>query len=288
LFFGTKDVVVRKNGRSGTLRNYNLALTRQVPQSFVNAISKHSQNEEPVCVPVAQKQHDIYTEKLRFIVPTFCLPSLESFPDSVFLEDTVVAIGKKAVISNMGHPSRRGEEASVREILLQLGVQVVDMKALNPKAFCDGGDVLFTGRHLFVGISERTNHSGLDVLQEVFDSVKVVAVPLGDKALHLKSVVTNLDDATLVAPIGALGDFVIQQMRLEDRGYSFVRLPELRMCNVVSLNGSVLAQDAPCQESRGRLQRAAEHRNLKLEFVDTSEFAKCDGALTCCSILLKL
>lgn len=271
-----------------TLRSYTMAVTRQVPQSFAKAICKHAQNEEPISVDVALKQHDIYVDKLRSAVPTLCLPALESFPDSVFVEDTAVVIGTKAVITHLGHRSRQGEEESIRKILQQLGVQTFDMNVLSTKAVCDGGDVLFTGRHLFVGLSERTNHAGLDVLQEVFKNIKVVAVPLGDKALHLKSVVTSLDDNTLVAPTGALGDFVIQQMRVEDRGYSFVRLPDPRMCNLVNLNGNILAQDVPCHLSRDLLRRAVERKNLRLYFIDTSEFAKCDGALTCCSILLNL
>ena len=38
--------------------------------------------------------------------------------------------------------------------MLELGLQVVDMKE---PGRMDGGDVLFTGREFFVGVSSRTN-----------------------------------------------------------------------------------------------------------------------------------
>ena len=79
---------------------------------------------------------------------------------------------------------------------------------------------------------------------------------------------------------------VLQAMEAQHRGYEVVRLPCVAACNVVSVNGTILAQDVDCQESRMALQEAADENNLCLEFVDTSEFAKVDGALTCCSVLL--
>lgn len=54
-----------------------------------------------------------------------------------------------------GHESRRGERVAVKEALEKLSaLKVVEMKE---PAYMDGGDVLFTGREFFVGLSERTN-----------------------------------------------------------------------------------------------------------------------------------
>ena len=108
----------------------------------------------------------------------------------MFVEDTVVAVGDTALICSLGHASRRGEVDEMKEILLQLGMNVVDMREAND-SFCDGGDVLYTGRHLFVGMSERTNEGGFRWLKQVFgETVEVVAVPpviQGKEVLHLKS-----------------------------------------------------------------------------------------------------
>jgi hypothetical protein len=38
---------------------------------------------------------------------------------------------------------------------------------MNAPATVDGGDVLYTGRHVFVGLSERSNQEGVDFLGKV-------------------------------------------------------------------------------------------------------------------------
>jgi dimethylargininase len=167
-------------------------------------------------------------------------------------------------------------------------MDVTDMRDVSSQAICDGGDVLYTGRHLFVGMSSRTNSASASVLQAAFE-VEVVVVPSAAvEVLHLKSAVTHLDEWTLLAPTGAGGDAVLEAMQASERGYDVVRLPDVLACNVVAVNGWVLAQDTKCEESRQKIQKAVQERNLQLEWVDTSELAKKDAALTCCSILLSL
>ena len=97
---------------------------------------------------------------------------------------------------------------------------------------------------------------------------------------------THLDEHTILAPEGPLGDNLLQTMKSSERGYTAIRLPDILSCNAVVVNGHVLAQDSPCQVSRERIQKACSERGLGLTFVDTSELAKKDAALTCCSVLL--
>jgi dimethylargininase len=234
----------------------------------------------------AEQQHVNYVEHLARIVPVRELPALEAHPDCCFVEDTVVVIGKQALLMRMGHDSRRMEVDDMANVIQDIpGLEVKDMRNMSETAMCDGGDVLWTGRHVFVGLSERTNQEGVEILQSVFSDWEVIGVPVSG-ALHLKSIVTHMDRFTLVAPTGELGDALLQEMQASSRGYEVVRLPSLSACNVVTINGTVLAQDVDCQESRRELQEAADEANLTLEFVNTSELAKIDGALTCCSVLL--
>lgn len=181
---------------------------------------------------------------------------------------------------------------SISEILQQLGYEkIVDMRQIQDSAFCDGGDVLYTGRHLFVGLSERTNAAAVDVLTNVFHKdvhVQSVDELEDDAALHLKSMVTHLDEHTLLAPSGDLGDQVLKAMNASELGYEAIRLPSMLACNVVTVNGNVLAQHTGCEESKRILEQCTQDRGLVLEFVDMSEIAKADGALTCCSVLLQI
>jgi len=168
-------------------------------------------------------------------------------------------------------------------------------------ATCDGGDVLYSGGdHLFVGLSSRTNEAGIQFLQDSFLStmgVKVIPVPLlalkesfpSMNALHLKSIVTHIDDKTLIIPRGQLGNEIFQLMGAERRGYTSIQVPDATCSNVVSVNGLVLVPPTKCEETELILEREiVKKRRMKVDFVDASEFAKCDGALTCKSILLNL
>lgn len=277
------------SSNSNVTPRYTFAVTRDTPESFASAITKFAQDEDPIDLTTARKQHDLYVDRLRNFVPTICLPALQEHPDSVFVEDTVVAVRNRAVITNPGHPLRRGEVSTMKDVLCRLGLDVTDMREVNPEAFCDGGDVLYTGRHLFVGLSDRTNMAAVQILSEGLDVDETVAVPFEGAALHLKSIVTHIDSNTLLAPIGDLGDQVLEAIHAKDRGYhSIIRLPNMLACNVVSVNGGILAQDAGCSESRAILESVAAERNMKIEFVDMTETAKCDGALTCCSVLLDI
>lgn len=267
-------------------RGYALAISRDLPKSFANALTKYSNDDQPVDLDNATKQHKKYLEQLRALVPTYCLPALDDHPDSIFVEDTVVAVGNRAVITNPGHPSRRGEVDTIKDVLLRLGMDVVDMRAENESAICDGGDILYTSRHLFVGLSERTNSEAVEVLANAFD-LETIPIPFDKStALHLKSIVSHMDPITLLAPTGPLGDQVLEAMRYSDLGYDAIRLPNMLACNVVAANGAILAQDGGCEESKALLLQAAADRELSIDFVDSSEIAKVDGALTCCSVLL--
>ena len=268
---------------------YTLALTRQVSPRLADAVSSTPTPREHISLLKAEQQHADYVERLKQIVPVRELSALIDHPDCCFVEDTVVAIGKKALLlMRMGHDSRRMEVNDMSNILHDIpGLTVKDMRDMSETAMCDGGDVLWTGRHIFVGQSERTNREGANILQAFFSDWEVIAVPVTG-ALHLKSLVTNMDSYTLVAPTGELGNALLEDMQALARGYEVVRLPSVLACNVVTVNGTVLAQDVDCRESKWRLQEAAAEANLQVEFVNTSELAKVDGALTCCSVLLDL
>lgn len=306
---------------------HTLALCRDLPNSFHQAVSIPRSDggaAEPVVdvsLDLARQQLHNYVACLRQYIPTLCLPALELHPDCVFVEDTVVVLGRRAVITRPGHESRRGEVNSIRTILEQLGIEIVTDLSLkknvpwsssssdnnnndnsdnNTVAQLDGGDVLFTGRHLFVGMSTRTNLAACQALQEAFPDVEVVAVDLpppppssklaAAPVLHLKSAVTHLDAHTLLIPEGWWGDALLQALQANDRGYDqVVRLPNILACNAVVIsNQHVVAQDTPCTISRQRLIDAVRERNMTLDWIDTSELAKKDAALTCCSVLLEL
>ncbi|MCK7490481.1 MAG: hypothetical protein MZW92_00765 [Comamonadaceae bacterium] len=61
-----------------------------------------------------------------------------------------------------------------------------------------------------------------------------------------------------------MGDATLQAMQAADRGYEIVRLPSISACNLLTINGTVLAQHVDCEESIQKLQEAADEANLSL------------------------
>jgi len=285
-------------------RDYHtVAIAREIPDSFADGALSMSGTSggAAVSASLARRQHAEYLSELRKHLPVYCLPALEENPDCCFVEDAAVAVGREAVATRPGHPSRRGEVPTVARCLERFGMSVLSMRDSDATddALCDGGDVLYTGRHLFVGMSGRTNRAGYEVLRRTFSRVtEVVEVPAVvqgsySDVLHLKSAATHVDERTLLLPSGPVGDQLANAMRLEELGYDVVRIPDVLACNVVvvetATNGRhVLAQEACDDESRRLLEETARDRNCTISFVDTTELAKKDAALTCCSVLLSL
>ena len=290
--------------RPNPQRLYSLAIARDIPDSFVDALDDLHAAQSPhndaefFDIERARLQHTAYITALRSILPVLTLPALPEHPDCCFVEDTVVAIGHRAVVTRLGHASRQGEVDSMLAVLQQLGMEVADMRKGSPAtATCDGGDVLYTGRHLFVGLSKRTNLDGAKFLEQTFgrctggeiDVVVVPSVLQGSQVLHLKSAVTQMDGHSLLAPTGKAVDQLLAAMQATERGYNVYRLPNMLSCNVIACNGVIFAQDSTsCVQSRRTLEKAVLERSMDLMFVDTSELAKKDAALTCCSVLLDI
>ena len=404
------------------LYNTNLAITRDIPNSIVHdGLTKYSNHLDGIDLIKARQQHEYYVQTLQTLLPNnvnvIQLPTIEEYPDCVFVEDTCFVIKTcnnndndsnsntdtdtdtgtdsndttiTVILTNPGHVSRRGEVDSMKDLFVNdilpnyhrytrnndgststsstTTIHLYDMRDYNNSnddnddiIYCDGGDVLYTGRHLFVGISERTNHAAVQYLQSIFHTtntantittttndndmprqplptltttstststtststtssptavlhknipnVPVIPVTLptnNTEALHLKSIVTHIDECTLLVPTGQLGDDILRSMFsnfCDDYGnydgYEIIRVPNLLACNVVSVSvvnnndGStkttrttILAQDGGCDESKRILEDVAKKKNLTLIWTDNSELAKVDAALTCCSILL--
>ena len=98
-------------------RSRRAAVVRRVSPNFDKALSKYfgTQTPDPVA---AQGSHDAYVMALRAHgTEVEILNALETHPDCCFVEDCAVMIDGVALISNLGAPSRRGEEVAVAEYL---------------------------------------------------------------------------------------------------------------------------------------------------------------------------
>jgi dimethylargininase len=154
---------------------------------------------------------------------------------------------------------------------------------LEAPATLDGGDVLRLGKQLFVGLSARTNQAGVAQLARHLEphGYVVHGVALG-ACLHLKTAVTEAawsetDGSTiLVNPAWfdprLLGDVTVIEV---DPSEPFA-------ANCLRVDDRVI-YPAAFPRTRERL----EAHGIEVIPVEVDELAKAEGAVTCCSILVR-
>lgn len=83
------------------------------------------------------------------------LPS-DGFPDSVFVEDTLIAIDNTLMLTNPGAISRRKEVDRIRLFLNEMKYEMMrEYEIYELKTgHVDGGDVLFTGKTMIAGTTD--------------------------------------------------------------------------------------------------------------------------------------
>ena len=231
---------------------------------------------QPVDMTRALAQHAAYVDTLRSHgVRIVHAPPLDDHPDGVFVEDALVVLRDRAVLARPGAPSRRGEVDSLLAVVDALGLTSTRIVA---PATLDGGDALVTDRHVFVGLSTRTNAEALDQFAPVVMAavgLEVVGVPV-TRCLHLKSAVTALPDGSLVA--------VSDQLDLTpfmERRYAVHVVDEPSGGDVLCLGATVvLPADAP------RTTALLTALGFDVCALDLSELQKIEAGATCMSVLV--
>ena len=223
----------------------------------------------------ARAQHAAYCRALEALgCEVIVLPALPGFADSVFVEDVALAFDEVAIATRPGASSRRAEGDAVLQVLGSLR----RMLRIQAPGTLDGGDVLRIGTRVFVGVSARSNEAGRVQLRRLLApyGYTVEGVATRD-CLHLKSAVTQVaDDTVLINPawvdVAPFADY----RRIE------VDPAEQHAANGVRIGAALLYPDG-FPRTRQRLREAG----IRVVTVDVSELQKAEGAVTCCSIVLR-
>jgi dimethylargininase len=111
---------------------------------------------------LALRQHESYRGALRHCgADVIVLDVNRTMPDCVFVEDAAIVLDEVAVMMSPGAESRRGEPAGIEPTLRRFR----EIKRVRRPATIDGGDVVRSGRSLYVGQSPRTNGDGICACQ---------------------------------------------------------------------------------------------------------------------------
>ncbi len=252
-----------------------LAITREVSRSIIHCELTHLART-PIDVERARRQHAQYEAALKELgAAVLSLPEDPDLPDSVFVEDTALVFDEFAVILCPGAESRRPETTSIRRVLAPYR----QLFEIQPPARVDGGDLLRVGRHVYMGISTRSDTNAAEQLQDLLKpfGYDLTVVPVTG-CLHLKSAVTQVsEDRLLLNPA-----WVDKSLF---RGVKFIETDasEPYAANAVMLGGPVIYP-----ASFPRTQMRIEDAGIQVVNVEAEELAKAEGAVTCCSVILQI
>ncbi len=249
-----------------------MAITREVSSS-INDCELSFHTRQPIDIAKAIAQHKAYQNCLVDLgARIVSLPAEPEFPDAVFVEDPAVVFDEVAIISNMGAPSRRPEAKSLVETLARYR----PLKFLVEPATLDGGDVMRIGRRVFVGLSQRTNRSGVDQLKELLRAYDYRVEPVEVRGcLHLKSACSYAGNNTVL-----INRCCIDPDRL--RGFELLNVPEeeLAAANALLINDVVIIP-----ASFPRTRALLEKRGFRVQTIDVSELQKAEAGVTCSSLI---
>ena len=249
-------------------------IVRRPCRAMVEGITSNPQLGKPD-YEKALHQHDTYIEALKQCgVNVTVLPADERYPDSCFVEDPAVITRKCAIITNPGAESRNGEKdeiiGAIREFFPEDKIEYI----VAPGTL-EGGDVMMVGDHFYVGRSARTNEEGIRQFIAILNKHGLTGseVPLTE-VLHLKTGVNYLENGNMLVS----GEFVEKE---DFAKYNRIEIPEEEAyaANCIWVNGTVIVpMGFPAVEA------AVKNAGYPVILVDTSEYRKLDGGLSCLSL----
>ena len=249
-------------------------IVRRPCRAMVEGITSNPQLGKPD-YEKALHQHDTYIEALKSCgVQVTVLPADERYPDSCFVEDPAVITRKCAIITNPGAESRNGEKdeiiGAIREFFPEDKIEYI----VAPGTL-EGGDVMMVGDHFYVGRSARTNEEGIRQFIAILNKHGLTGseVPLTE-VLHLKTGVNSLENGNMLVS----GEFVEKE---DFARYNRIEIPEEEAyaANCIWVNGTVIVpMGFPAVEA------AVRNAGYPVILVDTSEYRKLDGGLSCLSL----
>ena len=242
-----------------------IAITRAVSPRIAECELSYIERK-PIDFARAAAQHDVYE---RLLASHGCeivhVPAAPDMPDSVFVEDTAVVLDEVAIITRPGAESRRGETEGVAKVIERFR----PLFRITEPATLDGGDVLFIGERLYIGLSQRTNMEAIRQLN---------AIPVQfEGCLHLKSAVTQIDDETLL----------VNPRWVDTRQFPGFECIAVDFAEPFAANALRVGDSLLYSASYPRTRRLLEARGCRVEVLDVSEIEKAEAGVTCCSLIVE-
>jgi len=247
------------------------AIVRRPCENMVQGISNGKQGVPDYSI--ATEQHNQYIQALEKCgLQVTILEKNNTFPDSVFIEDTAVLTREVAIVTNPTPKSRKEEVAGIISTLKQ---HYKTIEYIAAPGTLEGGDIMHVGDTFYIGRSARSNDDGIRQFKKIVTKhgYNPVTVELPD-ILHLKTGVSYLGNNVLL---------ITEQLKDNPAFSSFKKIiaeePEAHAANSLNINGNILIPKG-CPSTLKKI----ENEVFNVTELDISEFMKLDGGLSCMSL----
>lgn len=256
------------------MKKFNHCIVRKPCKAVCDGITSAPELGKPD-YELALKEHATYVEALKKCgVDVLVLEADERYPDSCFVEDPAIVTKNCAIITNPGAASRNGEKEEIVGAIKKF-YKDEDIEYIKAPGTLEGGDVMMVGDHFYVGRSARTNEEGIKQLTEILERHGMTCSEVKlEKVLHLKTGVNYLENNNMLVA----GEFVTKP---DFAKYNKTEIPESEAyaANCIWMNDTVIVP-----EGYPTVLKAIQDLGYKTMTVDTSEFRKIDGGLSCLSL----
>jgi len=261
-----------------TRPNTWIAITREVSPRIADCELTYL-DRQPLDLERARQQHYEYEDALSALgCMVQRLPAAPDLPDSVFVEDCALVLDELALLTRPGADTRKPEVQAVASALAPYR----RLAFIVAPGIVDGGDILRLERNIYVGLSTRSNQPAIDQMQEILGPYGYVVQGVALRGcLHLKTAVTQVAAHTLLLNPNWVDPAVFT-------GYDYIEVApsEPFAANAVRLD---VEPDLPIIYPAAyplTLERLLA-RGIQVRLVNASELAKAEGAVTCCSLLMR-
>jgi dimethylargininase len=254
------------------MKKFNHIIARTPAKSLINGLTSADLGK-----PDYQKaldQHNSYIHALQQCdVDITILPASEAFPDSVFVEDVALCTPHCAIITRPGAETRRAETTLITDAITRFYPNKVEY--IQAPGTVEAGDIMMVENHFYIGLSARTNQEGatqmIAILEKYGLSGSVVTL---EKVLHLKTGLAYLEHNNLLAA----GEFITKP---EFQHLNIIKIPEEESyaANCIWVNERVI-MPAGYPITKAKIEALG----YQVIEVDTSEYRKIDGGVSCMSL----
>jgi dimethylargininase len=253
---------------------FNNVIVRRPCRAMIDGITSAPEFGKPD-YELALKQHDNYIEALKKCdVEVTVLNADERYPDSCFVEDVAVLAKNVAIVTNPGATSRNGEKGEIIDALKKF-YSNDRIEYIKSPGTLDGGDVMMVASHFYVGLSARTNSEGADQFIKALEKHGYTGSMVEMKeVLHLKTGLAYLENNNLLVA----GEF-IEKPEFKDFNKIVIDESESYSANCIWVNNRVLVP-----AGYPKAETAIKNAGYSVITVDTSEYRKLDGGLSCLSL----